>query len=82
MSWYVNGIANGNAVPSEPSTPQAITPHLLRNRLCTFDDCCFQQPLPGIGAVAIVTVVGPGQVASTANAQVALYTIAPLYPPK
>src|ERR1700685_3049275 len=76
VNWFVNGIANGNetvgtidssgnytAPTTQPTTP--------------FTIAASSSSLPGIAAVALVTVVAPGVVTSTANAQVALYTIAP-----
>jgi arylsulfate sulfotransferase len=76
VSWFVNGIANGNATVGTidangdytAPTTQPTTP---------FTIAVSSGSLPGIAAVALVTVVAPGHVTATANSQVALYTIAP-----
>jgi arylsulfate sulfotransferase len=79
LVWSVNGVVSGNAsvgtidatgdylAPvSQPSAPVTVTVSSMSN--------------PSHSASAMVTVVGTGQVAATANPQVALYTIAPPVP--
>jgi arylsulfate sulfotransferase len=76
ITWSVNGTAGGDstvgtidatgkytAPATQVSAPAMVTATETSN--------------PALTASAMVTVVGSGQVASTANPQVALYTIAP-----
>jgi len=76
LIWSVNGIEHGNATVGtidatgnytapamQPSAPVTITVRSALNRAHS--------------GSAIATVVAPGEVAATANPQVALYTIAP-----
>jgi len=76
VNWYVNGIANGNAsVGTIDASGNYTAP--MTQPATPFTIAASSSSDPEIAAVATVTVVGPGNVAATANSQVALYTIAP-----
>jgi arylsulfate sulfotransferase len=76
VNWYVNGIANGNATVGTIDASGNYTAPMTQPAT-PFTISASSSSLPEIAGVASVTVVAPGQVTGTANAQVALYTIAP-----
>jgi hypothetical protein len=76
LNWFVNGIVNGNTtVGTIDATGNYTAP--ITQPTTPFTIAVSSDSLPGIAAVALVTVVAPGQVTGTANPQVALYSIAP-----
>ena len=76
VTWAVNGTSGGNAtVGTVDSTGKYAAPAATTNSTVTISAASNLDPSKT--ASASVTVVAPGVVAATANAQVAAYTITP-----
>ena len=76
VTWAVNGTSGGNAtVGTVDSTGKYAAPAATSNATVTISAASNLDPSKT--ASASVTVVAPGVVAATANAQVAAYTITP-----
>ena len=76
ITWSVNGTAGGDStVGTIDGTGKYTAPTAQLSTPATVTATETSDPV--LTASAMVTVVGTGQVASTANPQVALYTIAP-----